>query len=325
MTAGELAADNGTTGDATTVKATPTDAAAGERVAYQGEAGAFSEEALLTLLPRSVPVPHRTFQDVVAAVTSGSAAGGLLPVENTLAGGVAASFDALRAGRVHAVAEVVIPIRHFLMGPPGCTEAALRQVRSHPVALAQCQAFFRAHPQVAGIAVHDTAGAAREVAGEGDPSVAAIAPLGAAARYGLEVVARDLQDRDDNQTRFLLVRPGAWDEIEGPGGTPSPIGDPHANGDAHPAPGVLKTALVAETENRPGALHHLLGIFAHRGLDLTFIESRPAGTPWTYRFILEFRHASREEAKACLEETRGAARTLDVLGTFPAFRGPSGR
>lgn len=269
------------------------------RVGFQGEPGAFSEEALLALVPEAVPVPHRTFRDVVRAVESGADDAGLLPVENTLAGGVAAAFDALQSGDVRVVREVIIPIRHFLMAVPGADREAIREVRSHPVALAQCERFFSEHPRVTAVAVHDTAGAAREVAQLGDPGVAALAPRRAAERYGLAILAGDLQDRDDNQTRFLLVHQGSAPR--------EPI---------QTAPGGLKTAVLVETENRPGALHALLGVFAARQLDLTFVESRPTGTPWTYRFILEFRHGSEDEARVCLEEARTPGRTVRVLGTY---------
>jgi len=277
------------------------------RVGFQGEPGAFSEEALLSLLPYAVPVPRRTFRDVVQSVESGADHAGLLPVENTLAGGVAAAFEALQAGDVCVVNEVIIPIRHCLMAVPGTELSQVTEVRSHPVALAQCARFFAERPMVRAVAVHDTAGAAREVAETAPRGVAALAPRRAAERYGLQILAEDLQDRDDNQTRFLLVLPR------------------HACSHAEASVGgSLKTAVVVETENRPGALHALLGVFAARGLDLTFIESRPTGTPWTYRFILEFRHASRQEAEECLEAAAAApGRTLRVLGTYVPH-GPSG-
>jgi len=280
----------------------------GARVGFQGELGAFSEEALLRLLPDAAPVPRRTFRDVVRGVVSGEDDAGLLPVENTLAGGVAAAFDALQDADVHAVREVIIPIRHFLLGVPGAGLAGVEEVRSHPVALAQCERFFLDHPGVRPVAVHDTAGAAREVAEAGAPSVAALAPRQAAARYGLDVLAADLQDRDDNQTRFLLVVPGARSAEAPAGGRDG-----------------LKTAVIVETRNRPGALHDLLGVFARRGLDLTFIESRPAGTPWTYRFILEFRHDEPAPALECLSAAASEERSVRVLGTYVPHAEAGGR
>jgi prephenate dehydratase len=273
------------------------------RASFQGALGAFSEEAVRLLLPDAEPVPRTTFDGVVQAVESGEDPYGVVAVENTLAGAVAEAYDALERGNVVVVAEVAIPIRHCLLGVPGATLEGVREARSHPVALAQCRGFFAAHPSVRAQAVFDTAGAAQEVAEAGDPGLAAIASRRAGERYGLQVLAENLQDRDDNQTRFyLIVR-----EAAGP-----------------PAPGPLKTACVAELENRPGALHALLGVFADRGLDLSHVASRPAVSPWTYRFIVEFRHASREQAKGAIEAAGRLCTRLRVLGSFPARKGSGG-
>ncbi len=236
---------------------------------------------------------------MVRSIEAGDDDAGLLPVENTLAGGVAASFDALATGKVRVIREVMIGIRHCLLGVTGSAVSGLREVRSHPVALAQCERFFQDHPELNSVAVHDTAGAAREVEEAGNPGIAAIAARRAAQRYGLDILAEDLQDRDDNQTRFLLV-------VRDEGRAEAPV----------PAQGGLKTAVIVEIENRPGALHRLLGVFAERGLDLTFVESRPAGTPWTYRFVLEFRHASSHEAEDSLQAAAAVSRSVQVLGTY---------
>ncbi|HET9948138.1 MAG TPA: prephenate dehydratase domain-containing protein, partial [Longimicrobiales bacterium] len=275
----------------------------GRRVGFQGALGAFSEEAVRVLVPGAEPVPRATFEGVVRGVERGEEDAGVVPVENTLAGAVAEAYDALEAGAVTVVGEVAIPIRHCLLGVPGATVEGLREARSHPVALSQCRGFFAAHPAVRAQAVYDTAGAAQEVAAAGDRGVAAIASRAAGERYGLEVLRADLQDRDDNQTRFyLVVRDGE----------PAP--------DSERAAGVLKTACVFELENRPGALHELLGVFAGRGLDLTHVASRPAASPWTYRFILEFLHGSAPAARPALEEAGALAARMRVLGTFAAWR-----
>jgi len=269
------------------------------RVGFQGALGAFSEEAVRALVPDAEPVPHATFEAVVKAVESGDVDAGVVPVENTLAGAVAEAYEALVSGSVTAIGEMVIPIRHCLLGLPGATTKQVREARSHPVALSQCRGFFAEHPEIRAQAVYDTAGAAEEVAAMGDPSLAAIASERAGERYGLAVLQRDLQDRDDNQTRFYLI-------VREPGAVPSGV--------------LLKTACVAELENRPGALHELLGVFAGRGLDLTTLASRPGVSPWTYRFILEFRHASPEDGAAAVGDARGLCTTVRVLGTFPAWQ-----
>lgn len=274
------------------------------RTSFQGALGAFSEEAVRILAPGSTPVPRPTFEAVVRAVESGEDPSGVVAVENTLAGAVAEAYDALEGGDVSVVGEVAIPIRHCLLGVKGAIIERLREARSHPVALSQCKGFFARHPQIRAQAVYDTAGAAQEVAAAGDPAVAAIASRRAGDRYGLEVLQSDLQDRDDNQTRFYLIARRAETPEAGP----------------------FKTACVAELENRPGSLHTLLGVFAARGLDLSHVASRPATSPWTYRFILEFGHATIAEAADAIAEAKALSASLRVLGTFPAWRaGTAGR
>lgn len=271
------------------------------RVGFQGALGAFSEEAVRALVPDAEPIPLPTFEAVVRAVEAGEVEAGVLAVENTLAGAVAEAYEALVGGDVTAVAEMVIPIRHCLLGLPGSSTDRLREARSHPVALSQCRGFFASHPSIRSQAVYDTAGAAEEVAALGDPSLAAIASARAGERYGLEVLMADLQDRDDNQTRFYLIVRDA---------------------EGSPAGSLLKTACVVELEHRPGALHQLLGVFAERGLDLTNLASRPGITPWTYRFILEFRHSSIEEGGAAIDAASALCSSVRVLGTFPAWQPP---
>ena len=272
-------------------------------VGFQGELGAFSEEAARALVPGADPVPHSSFEAVLRAVERGDVDAGAVPVENTLAGTVAAAYDALASGAVSVIAEVAIPIRLCLLGTTDASVGGIREARSHPVALAQCRGFFDSHPDVLAQAVYDTAGAAKAVAASGDPAVAAIASRGAGMRYQLKVLGENLQDRDDNQTRFFLVVP-------------------NTQGFSLPE-GLLKTACVAEVENRPGILHALLGIFADRGLDLTHLASRPGGSPWTYRFIVELTHAESDAAEEALAAARAMGAELHVLGTFPAWRGPA--
>lgn len=271
------------------------------RASFQGALGAFSEEAARILAPGAEPVPRPSFEAVVRAVERSEDHVGVLPVENTLAGAVAEAYDALDAGDVKVVAEAAIPIQHCLLGLPGASTEGLREARSHPVALLQCRGFFGAHPGIRAQAVYDTAGAAEAVAAAGDPTLAAIASRRAGERYGLSVLVPDLQDRDDNQTRFYLV-------VRSP--------------EQATTSGLLKTACVAEVENRPGALYALLGVFAARGLDLTQVASRPAASPWTYRFIVEFTHSSSEEGDEALEAAAALCARMHVLGTFPAWRPP---
>jgi prephenate dehydratase len=274
-------------------------------VAFQGEHGAFSEEALRAFFGSAAdPLPRRDFRAVVDAVEKGEAAFGVLPVENTLAGGVGGAWDALADSALEVVGEVVRPIRLYLMGVVGARADRLERILSHPVALAQCTRFLDAHPHADAVAVHDTAGAAQEVARQGSPRLAAVAPLAAAERYGLEVLAADLQDRPDNQTRFFVVR-----REGGEGGLPTATHD------------AWSTVLLVEAQDRPGALLRLLEPFATRGIDLSRIESRPAKEPWRYRFAMELRaDASHPETLAALNEVREKSSAFRLLGSFPAGR-----
>ena len=280
-------------------------------VAFQGEPGAFSEEALnLLLMGRATGLPCRDFMDVGRAVESGAAHLGLLPVENSLAGSVLGSYDVLLRSELEVIGEVVLPIRHMLMGLPGATLEGLEEIRSHPVALAQCVHFLRSHPGIRAVAAHDTAGAAREVSDGGRPGVAAIAPEKAAARYGLTILARDLQDRDDNQTRFFLVAPPSMD------GRPTRPAIPD---------GPSSVALVVETGNHPGSLVDALLPFARRGINLSKLESRPGEVPWTYRFFLELSADLADPGvQEAVTEVEARARTLRILGCFPGASRPRG-
>jgi prephenate dehydratase len=285
----------------------------GASVAFQGEHGAFSEAATLILRPGATTVPCRTFDAVIQAVTEGAVDLGLLPVENTLAGGVVAAYDALAAGQVTVIEEIVTPIRHCVMGLEGASLQALREIRSHPVALAQCANLFAQRPTVSPVSVHDTAGAAMAVVELGDPTVAAIAPRGAAGRYGLILLAEDVQDRDDNQTRFLLIE-RAEEKLDFFRPRDAPERQESTNWR-------WKTALAVETDNRPGALWDLLQPFAEKGHDLTFVESRPTGRPWTYRFLIEFRHEGPYDVGDFALGLLRVARRVSILGTFEAHQG----
>jgi prephenate dehydratase len=270
-----------------------------KKVAFQGELGAFSEEAVHQLFPDSEPVPRRSFAEVGDAVETGEVDLGLLPIENTLAGSVVGSYDVLATGALAVVGEVITPIHHCVMGVPGATLEGLRQILSHPVALAQCQQFLQARDGVEAVAFYDTAGAAQEVARAGNPDQAAIAGRTAAARYGLEILAADVEDRHDNQTRFLAV----------------------ARRDAPTAPAepgaARKTALLLETRNVPGALVRVLLPFAERKINLSKLESRPADIPFTYRFFIELEtDVDAAATREALAELEGDASRVTVLGSF---------
>ncbi|MDQ3081042.1 MAG: hypothetical protein M3R07_02370 [Gemmatimonadota bacterium] len=189
-------------------------------VAIQGERGSFSDEAVHQIWDgRAVPVPMRDFASVVEAVVQGDAVYGVLPVENTSIGPIKESREALAAaeGDLRVIGELTIAVRHCLLANPAVPLERLRRVFSHPAALAQCSRFLADHPVIVPIVAYDTAGSAADVASRGDPIEAAIAPHGAAARYGLQVVASGIQDDTANATRFVVLAsvladeyPAAW-------------------------------------------------------------------------------------------------------------------
>ena len=273
----------------------------GLKVAFQGELGAYGEEAVrLFFGPDAEAVPSREFRDVGAAVMGQAVDYGALPIENTLAGGVGPCLDVLMDPGLEVVGEVVVPIHICLLGAPGATIGDVRKVLSHPVALAQCGRFIATHSGLQAVATYDTAGAALEVQRLGGPDTGALASRAAAQRYGLAVLAADVEDRPDNQTRFLVIaRRGAE--------------RPPRQG----AGGGRKTAVVLETANQPGALVKTLLAFAERGINLSKLESRPTGEPWTYRFFLEIDvDAATPNAHLALEDARNRCRMLRVLGSF---------
>ncbi len=271
------------------------------RVAFQGELGAFSEEAIQQVwCGDAEPLPYRDFSDVIHAVQTGTADCGVIPIENTIVGGISSAHDAITAAHdIHVTAETVVNVHHCLLGPPGATFDGVKMVLSHPVALAQCGDFFAKHPRLEVHAVYDTGGAALDVSNVADPEIAAVASRNAAQRYRLSVLMPDIEDRSDNQTRFLVIAR-----------TPETV----------PVGSAVRTAVIITHEDRPGALLRVLEPLARHGMDIRRLESRPTGEPWSYLFFLEFDHAYGEPAvDDVLREMTAAARGLRILGTFPRF------
>lgn len=174
------------------------------RVAFQGALGAFSHEVCTAVLPDAEPVPYKSFAEAIAAVRSGGCAFAVIPLENSIAGPVPGVADLLATSGLSILAEQAWSIRIQLMGVRGAVLDQVRTVASHPVALKQCTRFLRTHG-LAPEAAYDTAGAAADLAARPDATRAVAAPAAAAALYGLEVLAADVQDREDNVTRFAVL------------------------------------------------------------------------------------------------------------------------
>lgn len=265
------------------------------RVSFQGERGAFSEEAVFVLLGKSAePCPCPTFESAFAALEKGDVDYALVPLENTLAGSIHRTYDLLLDSKFHIVGEVIIPVVHNLIGYPGATLANVKVVQSHPVALFQCLQFFENHPGIQRKTAEDTAGSVREVMERGDPTVAAIAGRRAAELYGGSILLEHLEDDPENYTRFVLL----------------------SSSPSQPA-GANKLSLAVKVKHQPGALHSALGIFADRKINLCKIESRPLkGSPWQYSFYLDLEVSSKAQMNDALDQLRETAADLRVLGWY---------
>jgi prephenate dehydratase len=268
----------------------------GARIAFQGDRGAFSEEAALKLLGQEIALlPCGSFDATFSAIQDGSADFVLAPMENSLAGSVHRSFDLLVESGLHIIAEVVIPIVHNLIGLPGANVAGLVSVESHPVALAQCEQFFLKNPHLKRIVAEDTAGSVREIMRADDPHRAAIASARAAEIYSAEILHDHLEDDRENYTRFFLLAAAR-----------------SISEDAD------KISLVFQLPHSPGALQQALAPFAQRNLNLMKIESRPVhGKPWQYRFYLDLQASARDpQTITALEQLAKFAVELKVLGSY---------
>jgi len=267
-------------------------------VAFQGEAGAYSEQALVAFFGTGVARrAERSFRDVFASVAGGEVDAGIVPIENSVAGSVSETVDLLMDSDLSVVGEAYLKVSHCLLGTNEATLSSLKNVISHPQALGQCRRFLEAHG-LQTVPSYDTAGAAKEVVERGDPEVGAIASAWAGQHYGLKVLREDLQTFSHNTTRFLIV---ARDPIRG-------------------GAREWKTALAFETRDLPGALYKSLGGFATNGVNLTNLQSRPAQTGMgRYRFYLECEgHHDEPGLDNALRELAFFAVRWRVLGSFPS-------
>src|SRR5215207_9856466 len=270
-------------------------------IAFQGETGAYSEAAGAKFDPSGTFLPCPAFEDVFAAVDSGKAACGVLPIENSIGGTIHRNYDLLVSNELKVVAEVELPVRHSLLALPGTTLEDLTQVYSHPQALAQCDRFLRSLKGVEIVASYDTAGSAKMIREQQMAGVGAIASERAGAVFGLETLKAGVQDQDDNTTRFVVVTRT--------GDAAAFIGDRPVN----------KTTIVFSLPNTPGALFKALSVFALRDIDVTKIESRPTGRPWEYLFHMDLAIGQHEVSCArALSHLGEFAMSLEVLGSYPS-------
>jgi prephenate dehydratase len=274
-------------------------------IAFQGERGAFSEEAARKLAGAEIEVlPCTRFEDVFRALEQGRAGGAAVPIENTLAGSVHENYDHLLNFEFPIVAETSVRIVHHLMAPKGVRFSKIKRVFSHPVALNQCLDFFARNPQIERIPFYDTAGSAKMIMEEALTDAAAIASEVAAKIYGARILRRSIESDRQNFTRFFLLRTPRYARL---------------NPTEAAAKTQWKTSLVFSTRNIPGALFRALSAFALRDLNLTKIESRPLrGKPWEYLFYVDYLgRADAPAAVNALNHLREIADFLRVLGCYP--------
>jgi prephenate dehydratase len=278
------------------------------RAAFQGERGAFSEEAARRFLgARLEPLPQREFDDMFDAVVGGDADCAVVPIENTLAGSVIRNYDLLVSYDLTIIGEVVLRVGHNLIAPRGVKLGDVRRVLSHPVALAQCDDFLRKLrrqiPTLEVLPAYDTAGAVKMVIKNGRRDEAAIASKAAAEVFRAHILASDIESNPQNFTRFfVMARPDRVTRI--------PVACKSKD---------RKTSLVFRIANRPGSLYASLYAFAAEKVDLTKIESRPiVGRPWEYSFYLDFM-GDRNDAnvRRALAALTGAAESVRIFGSYP--------
>ncbi len=267
------------------------------KIAFQGEAGAYSEQAVFGYFGNVETVPCESFDAVFDAVNSGKCESALIPIENSLAGSIHQNYDLLLRNNLHIIGEYLLRVRHCLITNPGAKKEAIKKAISHPQALGQCAGYLQSHG-IKAEQVYDTAGSVKMLKESGVRDVAAIASRRAAELYGMEILEEGIEDNPENYTRFLAIQ----NEPKIPEGE-------------------SKTSIVFTLKNVPGALFKALSVFALRDIDLTKIESRPLqGSPWEYLFYVDFIGAMHEEqTKRALDHLGEYAVTLRVLGSYPRF------
>lgn len=268
------------------------------KVAYQGEPGAYTEQAVLNYFDNPETIPCETFDAVFALVENGTADRGMVPIENSLAGSIHQNYDNLLRHALYINGEYFLRVRHCLIGKPGVQRSQIKKVISHPQALGQCANYLRG----LGVQVkpeYDTAGSVKMLVEMEDQTVAAIASRRAAEIYGMNVIEEGIEDDRENFTRFLEISTRS--------------AKPAAN---------AKTTVVFTLKHQPGSLFKALSVFALRDIDLTKIESRPLpGTPWNYLFYIDLLGSEDDTVvKKALNHLEEYALMLRVFGSYPQAR-----
>ncbi|MFK7751622.1 MAG: prephenate dehydratase [Sedimentitalea sp.] len=271
------------------------------RIAFQGEPGAYSHEACRNARPEMEALPCRTFEDAIAAVKTRAADLAMLPVENSTYGRVADIHSLLPQSGLHIIQEAFVRVHINLLALPGTALETVTHAMSHTVLLGQCRDFLSSH-NIQRITGADTAGSARDVAQKGDPSTAALASALAGEIYGLDVLARNIEDQANNTTRFLIM---------------SPTADTSRRGET------MITSFVFEVRNIPAALYKAMGGFATNGVNMTKLESYMVDGSFTAtRFYADIEgHPDDPNVRLALDELAYFTTNIEILGVYPADPG----
>jgi prephenate dehydratase len=269
------------------------------KIAFQGELGAYGHQACADARPDYTPLPCTTFHETMAAVREGHAELGMVAVENSIYGRVADVHSLLPESGLHIVAEAFVRVHVNLLGVKGASLDQVREAHGHVVILPQCSKFLQAHA-IKGVISSDNARAAREIAERGDPTHAALASEMAAQIYGLDVLARHIEDRPDNTTRFLIMARAADYTRRGDHG--------------------MMTSFLFRVRNIPAALYKAMGGFATNGVNMVKLESYMVDGSFTAtQFFAEIEgHPEDPNVALALEELRYFTSSLRILGTYPA-------
>jgi prephenate dehydratase len=273
------------------------------RIAYQGEPGAYSEAAALRFSPHAQTIPCESFDHVFASVDTGKATHGILPIENSIGGSIHRNYDLLLEHELPVVAEVLLQVTHNLLAFPGTKMQDVKRVYSHPQGLAQCEGFLSGLRGVEIVATYDTAGSAKMIREQELRDTAAIASARAAEVFGLAVLESDIQDYQENITRFILISKTSSDPEKAD-----------------------KTMIVFTLPNTPGALFKALSVFALRDIDLTKLESRPVrGRAFEYLFYADIAVPRQDlQCTRALVHLAEFARSMRTLGSYSSWKEPAG-
>lgn len=268
------------------------------KISFQGEPGAYSEQAVFDYFGNVETVPCETFDAVFDSVVSGNSDAALAPIENSLAGSIHQNYDLLLRHNLYITGEYFLRVRHCLIAMPGVKKEDIRKAISHPQALGQCAGYLR-NRGVKMEQVYDTAGSVKMLKESGARDVAAIASRRAADLYEMQILEEGIEDNRENYTRFLDIRR-----------------------EAIVPQGEAKISIVFTLKNVPGSLFKAMSVFALRDIDLTKIESRPLpGKPWEYLFYIDFIGSIHDDAsKRALDHLGEYALMLRVLGSYPRFK-----